>query len=81
MQTLRNMGYRTFDGILDTSYDYDTNNTHRWRKLRNAIVRAQSDLPRLIERARADIEHNQRLFLELKTARLNILLEHINESY
>ena len=81
LQTLRNMGYRTFDGILDTSYDYDTNNTHRWRKLRNAIVRAQSDLPRLVKRARADIEHNQRLFLELKTARLNILLEHINESY
>ena len=81
LQTLRNLGYRTFDGILDTSYDYDPDNTRRWIKLRNAIVQAQSDLPRLFERARADIEHNQRLFLELKTARLNILLEHINESY
>jgi len=81
LQVLRNMGYRTFDGILDTSYDFDSNNTHRWIKLRNAIVKAQSDLPRLHERARADIEHNQRLFLESKTTRLNILLEHINESY
>jgi hypothetical protein len=81
LQTLRNLGYRTFDGILDNSYDYDHNNTHRWTKLRNAIVRAQSDLPRLHVRARADIEHNQRLFLEAKTARLNILLEQINESY
>lgn len=81
LQILRNLGYRTFDGILDTSYDYDTNNTHRWIKLRNAIVKAQSDLPRLYDRARSDIEHNQRLFLESKTARLNILLEHINESY
>jgi hypothetical protein len=81
LQTLRNLGYRTFDGILDNSYDWDTNNTNRWDKLRNAIVQAQSDLPRLFARARADIEHNRRLFLELKTARLNILLEHINESY
>lgn len=81
LQTLRNLGYRTFDGILDNSYDYDPNNTHRWAKLRNAIVQAQSDLPRLFACARADIEHNQRLFLEPKTARLNILLEHINESY
>jgi len=81
LQQLRDMGYRTFDGILDNSYDYDPNNTHRWIKLRNAIVQAQSDLPRLFERARSDIEHNQRLFLEPKTARLNILLEQLNESY
>jgi hypothetical protein len=81
LQTLRDLGYRTFDGILDTSYDYDSNNTHRWIKLRNAIVKAQADLPGLFERARSDIEHNQRLFLETKTARLNILLGHINESY
>ena len=81
LQTLRNLGYRTFDGILDTSYDYDSNNTQRWNKLRNAIVQAQSDLPALFDRARSDIEHNQQLFLELKTSRLNILLEQINESY
>lgn len=81
LQTLRNLGYRTFDGILDNSYDYDTNNTHRWVKLRNAIVKAQSDLPKLHARAQADIEHNQRLFLKSKTARLNILLEQLNESY
>ena len=81
LQTLRDLGYRTFDGILDTSYDHNPNNTHRWIKLRNAIVQAQADLPRLFERARSDIEHNQRLFLETKTDRLNILLEHINESY
>ena len=81
LQTLRDLGYRTFDGILDNSYDWDHNNTHRWRKLRDAIVQAQSDLPRLHARARSDIEHNQRLFLEPKTVRLNILLEQINESY
>ena len=81
LQLLRDQGYRVFDGILDTSYDYDPNNTHRWIKLINAIEKAKPDLPKLVERARADIEHNQRLFLELKTARLNILLEQINDYY
>lgn len=81
LQVLRDQGYRVFDGILDTSYDYDPNNTHRWIKLCNAVAKAKEDLPKLFERARADIEHNQRLFLELKTARLNILLEQLNESY
>ena len=80
LQVLRDQGYRVFDGILDTSYDYDHNSTHRWIKLRNAIAQAQPQLPALFERARVDIEHNQHLFLELKTARLNILLEQINES-
>ena len=81
LQQLRDMGYKVFDGILDNSYDLDSNNTQRWTKLRNAIIQAQLDLPGLFACARADIEHNQRLFLEPKTARLNILLEHINESY
>ena len=81
LQVLRDQGYKVFDGILDTSYDYDHNSTHRWIKLKNAITQAQPQIPTLFARARADIEHNQRLFLELKTARLNILLEQINESY
>jgi hypothetical protein len=81
LQTLRDMGYRTFDHVLDNSYDLETNNTQRWRLLCRAIKQAQFDLPRLFKQARTDIEHNQRLFLEPKTARLNILLEHINESY
>jgi hypothetical protein len=81
LQTLRDLGYRTFDHVLDNSYDLETNNTQRWRLLCQAIQQAQFDLPRLFDQARSDIEHNQRLFLELKTSRLNILLEHINESY
>jgi len=81
LQLLRDMGYRTFDHVLDNSYDLELNNTHRWRKLCHAIVQAQRNLPDLFARARLDIEHNQQLFLAAKTDRLNILLEHINESY
>lgn len=81
LQQLRDMGYRVFDDILDNSYDCEHNNTNRWHRLRQAIQQAQSNLPQLFKQARADIEHNQRLFLEPKTARLNILLEQLNESY
>jgi len=81
LQTLRDLGYRTFDHVLDNRYDLEINNTQRWRLLCKSIQQAQFDLPRLFDQARSDIEHNQRLFLAPKADRLNILLEHINESY
>ena len=81
LQTLRDLGYRVFDGILDNSYDLETDNTQRWIRLKSAIAQASVDLPALFERATADIEHNQRLFLATKTNRLNILLEQLNEPY
>jgi hypothetical protein len=81
LQLLRDMGYRVFDNILDNTYDRIPDHTERWRKLCAAVEQAQHRLKDRFEVSKADIEHNQRLFLELKTARLNILLEHINESY
>ena len=81
LQTLRDLGYRTFDHVLDNTYDRIENNTERWQRLCTAIKDSQHRLADRFITARADIEHNQRLFLEAKTARLNILLEHINESY
>jgi hypothetical protein len=81
LQVLRDMGYRVFDDILDNSYDAYVSSTMRWEMLRDAIKQAQDNLPELFERARADIQHNQRLFAETKTERLNSLLEKINVSY
>jgi hypothetical protein len=81
LQVLRDQGYRVFDNVLDNTYDRITNHTERWRRLCDAVKQSQHRLKDRFDAARADIEHNQRLFLELKTARLNILLEHINESY
>jgi hypothetical protein len=81
LQVLRDQGYRVFDNVLDNTYDRITDHTERWRRLCDAIKQSQHRLKDRFEAARADIEHNQRLFLELKTARLNILLEQLNESY
>lgn len=81
LQLLRDMGYRVFDKILDNSYDRIADHTQRWQRLCSAVEQAQYRLKDRFEVSRADIEHNQQLFLQHKTQRLNILLEHINESY
>lgn len=81
LQSLRDLGYRTFDNILDNRYDLEHNHTQRWIKLTEAIAKAKLDLPNLFEQARADIEHNQQLFVANKAQRLNTLLERINDQY
>jgi hypothetical protein len=81
LQLLRDMGYRVFDTILDNSYDRIPDHTERWKKLCGAIEQSQYRLKDRFEVSRADIEHNQQLFLQHKTQRLNILLEQLNESY
>lgn len=81
LDVLRDMGYRVFDGILDNSYDTNVSSTMRWEMLRDAIAKAQENLPELFERARADIEHNQQLFVASKAERLNSLLKKINDNY
>jgi hypothetical protein len=79
LQVLRDLGYKTFDAILDNSYDTVTNHTQRWECLRDSIARARPCLPELFEAARPEIEHNQRLFVTNKGERLNTLVRKINE--
>jgi len=78
LQVLRDLGYRTFDHVLDNRYDQENNNTQRWRMLCAAIKAAQPDLPKIFAAAQPDIEYNQQLFQALKTQRLNNLIEEIN---
>jgi len=79
LQLLRDLGYRTFDSVLDNSYDTVTDNTQRWLTLRDAIAAAQPNLHKLFEQAQCDILHNQQLFCQHKTQRLNSLIKDINE--
>ena len=81
LQVLRDQGYRVFDQVLDNTYDRIENNTERWQRLCTAIKESRHRLADRFVTVQEDIMHNQRLFLELKTARLNILLEQIDESY
>jgi hypothetical protein len=81
LQVLRDLGYRVFDSVLDNSYDLETDHTQRWMALTRAIYFAQTELPRLFEQARSDIEHNQQLFQASKVDRLNTLIKEINEHH
>ena len=82
LQVLRDLGYRTFDSVLNNHYDLESNNTQRWIKLRTAIAQAHAQgLSTLFEQCREDIKHNQCLFIQIKTSRLNTLLEQINEQH
>jgi len=73
LQCLRDLGYRTFDSVLDNSYDLETNNTQRWLKIKHTLEQIQQDPHDLLLRCWDDIKHNQQLFLASKAQRLNTL--------
>jgi hypothetical protein len=79
LQALRNLGYRTFDSVLDNRYDQIQDNTQRWQCLKQSIAQAKHNLPTIFNAALSDIEHNQQLFQQLKTQRLNTLIGKIHE--
>lgn len=80
LQALRDLGYRTFDTVLDNRYDLEHNHTQRWIKLVDSIKQAQAQgLHQLYQQCRDDIEYNQKLFLAEKRDRLNILHRKIHE--
>ncbi len=79
LQRLRELGYRTFDSVLDNTYDRIQDHTQRWQRLCDAIQQSRHRLIDRFETARADIEHNQQLFVQLKTQRLNTLVRKIHE--
>jgi hypothetical protein len=79
LRELKKLGYVTFDEWFDNSYDLVIDSTARWHKLKQSIKQAQKDLPAIYTSAVDDIRHNQQLFLEIKTQRLNTLLEKIHD--
>ena len=78
---LRNYGYRTFDHIIDNSYDDEEHITHRWDKAMTAFEKLvkSPDLHTLYQMCKEDLEHNQQLFLRGKADRLNRLLQKVCE--
>lgn len=81
LQALRDLGYQTFDDVLDNTYDRIVDHTARWAKLHDAIKQSQHRLADRFAAALPDIEHNQRLFADTKSQRLNKLIRNINEQH
>jgi hypothetical protein len=76
---LKNMGYCTFDHVIDHSYDQEINNTRRWDMVCTEIERliTQVDLHQLYFDCRDDLLHNQQLFLSNKKDRLNSVIKEL----
>ena len=79
LQCLRDLGYRTFDSVLDNSYDLEINNTQRWLKIKHTLQQIQQDPHGMFLRCHEDILHNQQLFQSTKLDRLNTLLKNLHE--
>lgn len=78
---LRDLGYRTFDGVIDNSYDGIVNTTDRYDRimqiLQTLFAGGLPSMHNLYCRCLPDIQHNQRHFLASKRDRLNKLLERL----
>jgi len=79
LQCLRELGYRTFDSVLDNTYDLETNNTQRWLKVKNTLQHIQQDPHGIFLQCQEDLVHNQRLFQSTKLDRLNTLFRKLKQ--
>jgi hypothetical protein len=81
IQQLRDMGYRTFDHMIDHGYDLITNTTKRWNTVCKEIERlSQIDLHQLYKNCRDDLIWNQELFITSQNKRVSTLLKTITQA-
>lgn len=79
LNTLRKLGYKTFDRYLDNRYDIEINNTERFKKTLETIKKLnQKDLHEFYTDCKDQIIHNQELFLSSKYNRLETLFNKLN---
>ena len=79
VQQLRNMGYKTFDNVINHRYDKIKNNSARWNACCIEIMRLlNSNLHELYKECKDQIIYNQQLFLSDKQDRLNTLIRSLH---
>jgi len=79
VQQLRNMGYKTFDNVMNHRYDKIKNNSARWNACCIEIMRLlNSNLHELYKECKDQIIYNQQLFLSDKQDRLNTLIRSLH---
>jgi len=65
LKDLRHLGFKTFDGIIDESYDLEPNNEKRWAmafdQIKSVCAQRSEDV---YKAALPIIEHNQKIILE-----------------
>ena len=71
LETLRSLGYRTFDSVLDNSYDGIQDNTQRFRATMHTVDQLLAgDMHAWYQACVPDILYNQQLFISSKYNRL-----------
>lgn len=79
VKTLKTLGYRTFDDIVDSSYDSLEDPNQRFWEAVNLLdlllMMGDRGLHDLYQKCWSDLVHNQKMFLASKADRLNTLLE------
>lgn len=76
LQHLRDLGYRTFDHVLDNSYDSVQDPTQRWLAIKHLIAHLKhSDIASLWQQCQSDVEWNQQFFEQHVKHNVNSLLE------
>ena len=79
LASLRSMGYRTFDHVIDNRYDTIQDNTERYLAVIDTIKQlAEQDPNCVYNSCLNDIQHNQQVFLASKWDRLNTLYERLH---
>lgn len=77
---LKKLGYRTFENVIDNSYDSIQDNTKRWQAIHKLIAQLKcQDLKDVFLQCRDDILHNQHRFLSCGYERLETLLNDLNK--
>jgi hypothetical protein len=65
LRNLRELGFKTFDGIIDESYDLETDNKRRWamaiEQMKYLFNQPQAEI---LTKVRPIAEHNKRIMLE-----------------
>lgn len=78
---LRDLGYRTFDGVIDNRYDSIINTTDRYacimQTLQSLFAGGLPNIHDIYCQCLDDVRHNQQHFLASKKDRLNRLLERL----
>jgi hypothetical protein len=79
LAALRAAGYRTFDSVINHSYDTIVNNTQRWFAVKQTLQQIkQQDLHQWYLKCMPDLIHNQQLFIQRSRPSLARLIERLN---
>lgn len=77
LRALREAGYRTFDSVIDPSYDDILNNTQRWHAIANILYNLVNSGNQWWHFCQGDVAHNQKMFESRSAEPVNTLIEEI----